>query len=134
MTVSNASVDAAHSCPAGASNAAYDLHAQVDVHNSTSNSVTIKTITADMTLEASGGTWEEKIGDRYSVAAARFTPESVGSGATTTVQLTVPSACTNSKTGTGGKSHGDYQVTLHLATSSGSFSVTSKNLHTITAA
>jgi|SRR5579864_1101229 len=134
LTVSNTSVDAIYSCPPGASDAAYDLHATADVHNTTSSTVTINSITAVLTLEASKGAWQEKIGDSYNAGSAKFTPATVAAGATTTVQVTIASACTNSKAGNGGKDYGDYAVTLHIATSAGTFSDTSKNMHRILAA
>jgi hypothetical protein len=110
------------------------VHATVVLHNPTSSAVTIKSVTAEMTLEATQGTWQEKVGDTYSAGSATFTPASVAAGGDTTLQVTIPSACTNGRAGNAGKSYGDYQVTLRIATSAGTFTSTSKNLHRIVAA
>jgi hypothetical protein len=134
LTVGGAAVDATYSCPPGASNAAYNMHATVDLHNPTSSSVSIKSVTAEMTLQATQGTWAEKVGDKYDAGSATFTPASVAAGGNATLNVTIPSACTNGKAGSAGKSYGDYQVTLHIATSAGTFTSTSKNLHRIVAA
>lgn len=134
VTVGGAAVDPSFTCPVGSSDTAYDIHATVSVHNPTSNAVTIKSVDAAMTLEATGGTWAEKVGDRYDAGAAAFAPSTVAAGATTTLDVTVKSACTNGKTGAGGKSYGDYRVTLRIDTSAGNFTSTSKGLHRITAA
>lgn len=133
LSVGGATVDATYSCPPGADNAAYKLNATVDVRNPTSSTVTIKTVTAEMTLEAIAGTWAEKVGDSYDAGSATFAPVSVRAGSSTTLRVTVPSTCTNGKSGNGGKSYGDYRVTLHIATSDGTFTSTSTNMHRIVA-
>jgi hypothetical protein len=133
FALTSADVDATYSCPAGANNAAYDLHANVQAHNATSSTVTIKSVTADMTLNATKGSWLEKIGDKYDAGAAKFTPVKVAPGATTTLKVIASSACTNVKAANG-ESYGDYRVTIHVATSAGSYSISSKNLHRIVAA
>jgi hypothetical protein len=134
LAVGAATVDPSYSCPPGSSDAAYNLNATVEVRNPTSGAVTIKTVTAEMTLQATQGTWQEKVGDRYEASNARFTPDSVAAGADTTLKVSIPSACTNGKAGNAGKSYGDYKVTLHIATSAGTFTSTSSNLHRIVAA
>lgn len=134
MTAGAASVDPTHSCPPGSNNAPYDLHATVSLHNPTSSAVTIKSVSAELTLESTGGSWAEKVGDNYTSSAAKFTPATVGAGATTTLDVTIPSACTNGSPGTGGKSYGDYRVTLHIQTSGGTLTATSEKPHRIVAA
>jgi len=134
VSVGQASVDPTYTCPTGSNDATYDVHATVSVHNPTSRAVTIKSVTADLTLKASAGTWAEKVGDRYDAGAANFTPSTVAAGATRTIDVTVRSACTNGKTAAGGKSYGDYQVALHIDTSDGNFTSTSRGFHRIVAA
>jgi hypothetical protein len=134
VSVGQASVDPSYTCPTGSNDTAYDLHATVSVHNATSSAVTIKSVTAELTLKASAGTWAEKVGDRYDAGTANFTPSTVAAGATRTIDITVKSACTNGKTAAGGKSYGDYQVALNIDTSDGSFTSTSRGFHRIVAA
>ena len=134
LTVGTATVDPTYSCPPGSTNAAYDVHGTVALHNPSSSAVTIKAVTAEMTLEATQGTWSEKVGDRYNAGSAKFTPATVAGGGSTTLEVTIPSACTNGKAGNAGKSYGDYKVTLSIATSAGTFTAASSNLHRIVAA
>lgn len=133
FTLTGASVDPTYTCPVGANNAPYDLHAIVDVHNGTSTTVTIKSMTAEMTLEAITGLWLEKVGDRYEAGNLSFAPASVASGSNATLKVTIPSACTNAKA-TNSASAGDYRVTIHLVTSAGTYSISSKNRHLLVAA
>lgn len=133
FAVTGASVDPTYTCPRGADNAAYDLHATIDVHNGTSAAVTVKTVTAELKLVAFKGGWLEKFGDKYEAADVKFAPTSIGAGATTAVNATIPSACTNGKSGPGQPAYGEYNVTMHLATSNGAFTVSSKNRHRIVA-
>lgn len=134
FSVTGASVDATYFCPGGASDARYDLHGTVDVRNGTSGAVTIQSISADMTLVAVQGAWIEKVGERYDAGDATFTPHSVGAGSASTVEITISSSCTSDRYESGGSSHADYAVAMHLVTSAGSFSVTARNHHTIVAA
>lgn len=134
VAAGHTTVDATYSCPAGASDARYQVHATSDLHNATSSTVTIRSVTVDMTLKATQGTWGEKVGDRYDAGSASFTPASIAAGRDATLNVTITSACTNTKTGTGGKSYGEYQVTLHIDTSAGTITATSANLHRIIAA
>ena len=65
FVLTSASVDPTYWCPGGANNAAYDLHATIDVRNGTSKVVTIDSATAEMRLVSVKGNWLEKVGDRY---------------------------------------------------------------------
>lgn len=130
FSLSNASVDQAYTCPVGANNARYDVHGTIDAHNGTSKAVTISGIDASMTLAAVKGGWLEKIGDKYDAGTATFTPDSVGAGASTTINVTFSSACTGRVAGAPVAS-GDYKVTFTLATSAGSFKIDSRVRHQI---
>lgn len=131
FTVKSATVDATHFCPGGASNAAYDLHATVQVHNATNTTVTIEGVTAQMTVAAVKGPWLQKVGDRYDAGQAAFKPATVSPGKDTALSVTIPSACTSGKYGTGTSSSADYDVTLRIATTAGNFTVTAANQHEI---
>jgi uncharacterized protein YcfL len=133
FTLDSASVDTTYYCPGGANNAAYDLHATVKVHNGTSKAVTIDSATAQMTVASIKGSWLEKVGDRYNADGVKFTPATVAAGGTSSVKLTIPSACTSGKSGTGTPSSADYKVTVHLTTSAGTFTITAANKHEIVA-
>jgi hypothetical protein len=133
FTLNSASVDTTYYCPGGANNAAYDLHATVNVHNGTSKAVTIDAVTAQMTVASIKGSWLEKVGERYSADGVKFAPVTVPAGEDSSVKLTIPSACTSGKYGTGTPSSADYNVTMHLTTSAGTFTITAANQHEIVA-
>jgi hypothetical protein len=131
FALSNASVDPTYQCPTGAHNAAYDVHATIHMDNATSNTVSIQSVRAVMTLVATKGAWLEQIGDRYAASNVTFTPASVGGGASGTLHVTIPSACTNGKTPSGGSRYGEYSVALTVTTSAGTYTVESGNRHRI---
>jgi hypothetical protein len=131
FVLNSASVDPSHQCPTGVTNSEYDLHATIQVTNGTSNSVSIQSVDAVMTLVAVKGTWLEQLGDKYTAPNVTFTPSSVGSGANATLQVTIPSACTNGKAPTGGSSYGEYSVALTVDTSAGKYTIQSGNRHRI---
>ncbi len=133
FTVVSAAVDPTYYCPGGANNAAYDLLATVDVRNGTSKAVTIDSATAQMTLASVKGSWLEKVGDRYNADGVKVTPTSVAAGGHSTLTVTIPSACTSGRYGTGTSSSADYSVTVHLSTSAGNFTITAANQHEIVA-
>jgi uncharacterized protein YcfL len=133
FTLDSASVDTTYYCPSGANNAAYDLHATVNVHNGTSKAVTIDAVTAQMTVASIKGPWLEKVGERYNADGVKFAPVTVAAGEDSSVKLTIPSACTTGKYGTGTPSSADYNVTVHLTTSAGTFTITAANQHEIVA-
>ena len=133
FTLTNATVDASHACSSGASNSPYDLHATIDSHNGTSSSISIKTVSAVMTLAAVHGGWLQQVGYRYDAGSVVFAPDQVGAGSSATLKVTVTSACTNhSKTG-GPLSYGDYSVALTVGTSAGTFKIESRNRHRLIA-
>ena len=134
FVLTSASVDPTYWCPGGANNAAYDLHATIDVRNGTSKVVTIDSATAEMRLVSVKGNWLEKVGDRYTAGTVTYSPTSLGAGSSAAVTATIPSACTSAKYGAGASSYGDYQVTVRLTTSAGAFSIRANNQHQILAA
>jgi len=134
FTLSNATVDASHACASGSNNSAYALHASVASHNGRSSSVTIKAVSAVMTLSAVHGGWLQQVGYRYDAEKVAFTPNRVGAGSSATIELTVPSACTNQSKAGGPVSYGEYSVALTVTTSAGTFKIGSRNKHRIIAA
>lgn len=133
FALTNASVDKSYTCPVGAKDAPYDLQATVAAHNGTSRAVGITSATADLTLEAVQGPWLQKVGDKYQASKVSVAPDSVAAGADASLTVTIASACTNGKA-TNGASYGDYRVNVHIATSAGNFSISSKTLHRLVAA
>src|SRR6202022_536100 len=95
FSLNRASVDSSYTCPTSVDDGAYELHATIDIHNGTSSSVTIKSVAASMTLSAVKGSWLERIGDKYEASGVTFAPAQVGAGKSTSLKVTIPSACTN---------------------------------------
>jgi hypothetical protein len=126
------SVDASYSCPPNSRSAAYDVHATVSAHNGTSKAVTITSVGAVMTVSAVQGVWLQKVGDRYDAGNVTFTPSSVPAGSTTTLQVTIPSACSSGKAPTGAN-YGEYEVSFKVITSAGTYEIKSGNRHRILA-
>jgi hypothetical protein len=133
FTLRDASAESTHACLSGSSNAAYDLHATIDGHNGTSGAVSIKAVSAVMTLAAVHGGWLQKVGYVYDAGNVAFAPTSVGAGSDLTLKVTVPSACTNRSTSGGLLSYGDYSLTMTVTTSAGTFKVEGRNKHRIIA-
>jgi hypothetical protein len=128
--LTGATVEPAYTCPAGAHDAAYDLHVTVDAHNGTAKTVTIESATAEMVLTAVKGSWLEKVGDRYDADKISVTPVSLTALSTATLIVAIPSACTSGKTVA---SSGTYTVTVRLVTSAGKYSITAGNTHVLRA-
>jgi hypothetical protein len=134
FALSGASVDPTHWCPGGSNNAPYDLHATIEARNGTTSAVTIQAVTASMTLAAISGHWLEKIGDRFEADKVQFSPSAVAGGANTKLKVTFASACTSGTYNAGTSSQGDYVVTIRITTSTGQYSITASNQHSIVAA
>ncbi|HEY8634446.1 MAG TPA: hypothetical protein VIO34_05745 [Candidatus Dormibacteraeota bacterium] len=132
FTLSNASVQPNFVCPTAVASTAYGLQATVAGHNSTSSAVTIKSVSAVMTVVAVNGGWLQKVGDRYDASNLQFSPDRVAAGAGATLTVTIPSACTNHKTG-GQLSYAEYSVAFTVVTSAGTFKIESRNRHRIIA-
>jgi hypothetical protein len=134
FTLNNASVDAAYTCPLGAADAPYNLKVTIDVRNGTSSAVTIRSVSAVMTLAAIKGGWLERVGEKYQAGDLTFSPATVGAGTTASVKVTIPSACTNGKTAGATADYGEYTVALTVATSAGTQTISTRNRHRIVAA
>lgn len=134
FTLNSASVDGSYACPLGAANTPYNLQATIDVRNGTSSTVTIKSVSAVMTLAAVKGGWLERLGDKYQAGAVTFSPTTVEAGSSTSLRVTIPSACTNGKAPAATAVYGDYSVALTVATSAGTQTISTRNRHRIVAA
>jgi hypothetical protein len=134
FNLNNASVDARFGCPRGSNNAPYNINASTDAHNGTSSSVTIKSVTAVLTVASVHGTWLEQVGSRYDAGEVSFKPTRVDAGSDATLKVIIPSACTNNSGATSGTSFADYTVTLTVVSSAGTNRIDAHNKHRITAA
>ena len=133
FALNSASVDSPYACPSTANNSPYNVHATIEVRNGTSSTVTIKSVAARMTLAATQGSWLQKLGDKYDATAVKFTPETIGAGSSSSVQVAIPSACTSGKTAKVDSSYGDYSIELTVVASSGTYRIASANRHRILA-
>jgi hypothetical protein len=131
LTLSEASVQPSYICPSTTSDSPYDLHATIKVHNGTSASVSIKSVSAVMTLAAVHGGWLQQVGFKYDAGNVGFAPDRVAAGADATLQVTIPSACRGKSIGP--LSYADYSVEIAVATSAGTYTVETKNRHRIVA-
>ena len=134
FTLVRASVDSDFMCPRGSNNASYDIHASADAHNGTSNSVTIKAVTAVLTVASVHGPWLQQVGSKYPAGTVSFKPANVGAGRDATLRVTIPSACTNYSGASTPVSYAEYRVTLTVTSSAGTNRIDSQNSHRITAA
>ena len=134
FTLNSAAVDGSYACPLGAANAPYNLRATIDVRNGTSSTVTIKSVSAVMTLAAVKGGWLEPVGDKYRAGEVTFSPTTVGAGSSASLKVTIASACTNGKIPSATAVYGDYSVALTVATSAGTQTISTRNRHRILAA
>jgi hypothetical protein len=134
FSVTGSSVDPTYWCPGGAKDAPYNMHATIQAHNGTSGVVTIRSITAEMTLASVTGSWLEKVGDHYDAGTVTFDPDSVKAGSSATVRITIPSSCTSGSYGSSQSSSGTYSVTMRVTTSAGAYTVSARNQHQILAA
>jgi hypothetical protein len=133
FTVSNASVDQGYSCPVSAKDVQYDLHGTINAHNGTAQRVNVTAVTAVMTLAAVNGGWLQKVGDKFDAGNVTYAPTSVDAGSSTSLSVTIPSACTG-RADKSPPAWGDYLVTFTMKTSAGSFTLDSQNRHRITTA
>jgi hypothetical protein len=134
FNLSNASVDPRYVCPRGSNNTPYDIHASANAHNGTSVSVTVKTVTAVLTVASVHGSWLQQVGSRYEAGQVSFQPTGVGAGSDATLHVTIPSACTNNSGPSAAASYADYTVTLTVVSSAGTNRIETQNRHRITAA
>ena len=95
FSIGSPSVDASHTCPTGASNAPYELHANASADNPTSQTVDVRSVSAVMVLAAVHGAWQQKVGSEYDAGPVQFSPKTFSAGSKAELKVTIPSACTN---------------------------------------
>lgn len=134
FSLSNATTELAHACPSAVNNAPYDLHVTVEMRNGRSSSVSIKGVSALMTLTAIHGGWLQQVGYQYGREHLVFAPDQVAAGAGSTLKVIVPSSCTNQSPHGGPVSWADYSVVLTVITSAGTFKIETQKKHRIIAA
>jgi len=105
----------------------------IGVQNGTSSGVSIKSVTAVLTLAAIKGPWLETIGERYEAAGVTSSLHSLGAGSSAEMQVVVPSSCTTGKARGTEVVYGEYSVGFTVTTSSGTYRIDSKNRHRIIA-
>ena len=127
VTVSNARVDATFSCPDPSTKFPYEVHATIDVDNSTGNILTIKSISETDTLVAIHGSWTGSVGAQDRGPIDNYSPKSVTSGGKATIKFSVRFNCTDSGPSTG--TYGDFQFKFTVVTSTGTYSINGANRH-----
>jgi hypothetical protein len=127
FAVSNGVVDANYKCPYPATNAPYRVHGSVDADNSTTNAVTIKSMSEDDTLVNTVGKWDGPTTAKGSAQVTDFSPKSVASGAKSTIHFSVGFVCTNS--GPNVTTYGEFTFKFTLVTSSGTYKIDAGNRH-----
>ena len=120
VTLSNAHVDPSYKCPNPANNLPYVLHASVDVDNSTSNTLTIKSMSEAGTLVDVHGSWNVgSVGQKFNQPIDTFSPNSVKSGDKATIKFTITFSCTSS--GPTASTYGDFDFKFTMVTSAGTY-------------
>lgn len=120
VTLNNARLDSSYKCPNPANNLPYDLHGSLDMDNSTSNTLTIKSMSEAGTLVDVHGSWSiGSVGQKFDEPIATFSPKSVKSGDKATIKFTFGFRCTNSGPTT--STYGDFDLKVIMVTSAGTF-------------
>ncbi|HEX3509404.1 MAG TPA: hypothetical protein VHW94_13550 [Candidatus Dormibacteraeota bacterium] len=120
VTLSNATVDANYKCPNPANDLAYTVHGSVDLDNSTSKDLTIKSMSEAGTLVAVHGAWSiGSVGQKYDETIDTFSPKSVKSGNKATIKFNIPFNCTSN--GPAQSTYGDFELKVSIVTDGGTF-------------
>jgi hypothetical protein len=127
FSLTNARVDAEYKCPYPSTDAPYEVHGSIDADNSTTSTVTIKSMTEADELVNTVGDWNGAKGAKGGGPITDYQPKSVGSGQTATIKFTVPFQCTNS--GPSVTTYGEFSFKFTLVTSSGTYTVDAGNRH-----
>jgi hypothetical protein len=120
VTLSNAHVDASYKCPSPATDHSYQVHGSLDVDNSTSKDLTIKSMSESGVLVAVHGSWNiGSVGQKFDQAIDTFSPKSVKSGGKATVKFTLTFSCTSS--GPSASTYGDFELKVTMVSSAGTY-------------
>jgi hypothetical protein len=128
LSVTNARVDPSHNCPEPASNNPYDIHGTIDADNSTSNPVTIKSLSETNLTTAIHGNWTGALNEKGGGPITDFSPKTIGSGSSTTIKFSMPFEC--SDTGHPPVSTwGEFTFHFTVVTSAGTYQLDGANKH-----
>jgi hypothetical protein len=130
FALSNAHVDSTYKCPSSVTNHPYDIHGTVDADDSTSNAVTIKSISVLWKLVSVHGDWNiGAVGDHGTDNVSSFSPKSVSSGSTATIRVVFGFSCTSS--GPTHETYGDFTISFSVVTTAGTYKLDA-NKHRLT--
>ena len=127
FTLSNARVDSTFKCPNPSVNLPYDVHGTVDADNSTTATVTIRSMSEENVTVSTVGDWTGPRGEKGGGPITDFSPKIVASGATPTIHFTIPFECTDS--GPAVTTYGEFTFKFHIVTSAGSYTLDASNRH-----
>jgi len=133
FSIASPSVDASYTCPTGANNQPYELHATASADNPTSQTVDVRSVSALLVLAAVHGEWQQKVGSEFDAGQVQFSPKTIGANAKAKLQVTIRSFCTNGPKPDATADYGDYTLKLTIVTSAGTFKLTSTDTHRIQA-
>jgi hypothetical protein len=129
VALSNARVDSRYTCPKPSTDHPYDVHGSLDVDNGTGNTVTIKSVSeADELVDVHGGWNIGEVGTKSEDPVDSFSPKSVKSGDKSTIRFVIKFTCTDNGV-VAGDTYGDFTFKYTVATSAGTFTITSGNKH-----
>jgi len=127
FSLSNAHVDSTYNCPDPANNLAYKVHGSIDADNSTTKTVTIRSMSEENVTVTTVGNWTGPKGEKGGGPITDFSPKSVASGANATVHFTIAFDCTNS--GPNVTTYGEFTFKFTVVTSAGTYRIDGANRH-----
>ena len=127
FSLSNARVDSEYKCPYPSNEAPYAVHGSIDADNSTTNPVTIKSMSEQDELVNTSGDWNGPKTAKAGGPIADFSPKTIASGANTTIKFTVGFICTNS--GPSVATYGEFTFKFTVVTSAGTYKIDAGNRH-----
>jgi hypothetical protein len=127
FSLSNAHVDSEYKCPYPSTNAPYEVHGSIDADNSTTNAVTIKSLSEADELVNTAGDWNGPKTAKASGPITNFSPKTIASGATAAIKFSVGFNCTNS--GPSVTTYGEFTFKFTVVTSAGTYKIDAGDRH-----
>lgn len=127
LALSNARVDQSFNCPNPANNFPYDVHGSIDADNSTTGTVTIRSMSEKNATVKTVGNWTGPKNQKGGGPITSFSPKTVASGGSATIKFSIPFECTNS--GPTVTTYGEFTFTFSVVTSAGTFTIDAGNRH-----
>jgi len=127
FALSNARVDSNYVCPYPSTEAPYQVHGSIDADNSTTSSVTIRSMSETDLLVNTVGNWDGPKGVKGGAPITNFEPTSIASGANSTIHFSVGFRCTNS--GPTATTYGEFTFKFTVVTSAGIYKIDAGNRH-----